>query len=79
MLAGIGRAGAVAAITVPLIAFAAPAAFADRPVPSAADQSAVSRVDQSLRRNADAPYIWVNICLHIPTPGSATLDWCWGF
>ncbi|MEU0544181.1 hypothetical protein ABZ319_30365 [Nocardia sp. NPDC005978] len=79
MFAGIGRVAAVTAMAVPLVAFAAPAAFADQPVSSAAEQPAGSRTDLPLRTNADAPYIWINICVHIPTPGSATLDWCWGF
>ncbi|MGV9410795.1 hypothetical protein ACWDOP_12835 [Nocardia sp. NPDC003693] len=79
MLAGFCRAAVVAAMAVPLVALATPTAFADQPETSAADQSAGSRTDLPLRTNADAPYIWINICVHIPTPGSATLDWCWGF
>ncbi|MEU0539059.1 hypothetical protein [Nocardia sp. NPDC005978] len=74
MFAGRTRAAAVAALTVPLITLAAPAAFADQPT---TEQATVSDAVQPLRHNADAPYIWINICVHIPTPGSATLDWCW--
>ncbi|WP_067690475.1 hypothetical protein [Nocardia jejuensis] len=69
MLAGIARAATVAALAVPVVLLAAPSASAEQPV--------TSNVDQPLRTNVDAPYIWVNICVHIPTPGSATLDWCW--
>ncbi|MGX1812042.1 hypothetical protein ACWIGI_40530 [Nocardia sp. NPDC055321] len=75
MYAGIARAAAVAALAVPLVVRAAPTALADQGGRAdVADQTPVE-VDQ-LRRNADAPYIWINICVHIPTPGSATLDWC---
>ncbi|MEU8901350.1 hypothetical protein [Nocardia sp. NPDC048505] len=76
MLAGIARSTAIAAIAVPLVTLAAPAAFADQPAVTPTEQHSVSRVDQPLRKNVDAPYIWINICVHIPTPGSATLDWC---
>ncbi|MEV0247538.1 hypothetical protein AB0H76_13180 [Nocardia sp. NPDC050712] len=76
MFAGLARSAAVTAIAVPLVVFAAPAAFADEPA-ATPGRHAVSKADQPLRKNVDAPYIWVNICVHIPTPGSATLDWCW--
>ncbi|WP_433564052.1 hypothetical protein ACQP1O_00940 [Nocardia sp. CA-151230] len=69
MLAGIARSAVVAAVAVPLVALAAPSASASRPV--------VSNVNQPVLSNVDAPFISVTICVHIPTPGSATLDWCW--
>lgn len=69
MLKGIARSAVVTAIAVPLVALAAPSASADQPV--------ASTVDQPVLTNVDAPYISITICLHIPTPGSATLDWCW--
>lgn len=69
MLAGFTRSTALAALAVPLVVLAAPAASADQPT--------ASNVDQPLRTNVDAPYISLSICVHIPTPGSATLDWCW--
>lgn len=72
MLAGIARSAAIAAAAVPLVALAASSASAaqpDTPTSAARDRPATSTVD--------SPYIWVNICVHIPTPGSATLNWCW--
>ncbi|WP_433590498.1 hypothetical protein [Nocardia sp. CA-145437] len=66
MLASIARSAAVAALAVPLLTLAAPSASAAEP---AAQPAAL--------QNIDAPYISITICLHIPTPGSATLDWCW--
>lgn len=69
MLAGFTRSTALAALAVPLVVLAAPAASADQPT--------ASHVNQPLRTNVDAPYISLSICVHIPTPGSATLDWCW--
>ncbi|MFB7718833.1 hypothetical protein [Nocardia sp. NPDC056100] len=68
MFAGIARAAVGAAIAVPLVALAAPPASADQPAPT---------VNQPGRTYVDAPYISITICVHIPTPGSATLDWCW--
>jgi len=77
MLAGIARAAAVAAIAAPLLVLAAPSALADQPAVSDTTRPATSTVGRSRVENVDAPYIWINICVHIPTPGSATLDWCW--
>ncbi|MTE11502.1 hypothetical protein [Nocardia aurantiaca] len=77
MLAGITRSAVVAAIVVPLAALAAPSASAEQPTAANVDQPVASNIDMPLRTNVDAPYISVNICVHIPTPGSATLDWCW--
>ncbi|MGV9666744.1 hypothetical protein ACWDUL_17530 [Nocardia niigatensis] len=74
MLAGIARSAAVAAIAVPLVALAAPSASANQPETS---RPVAANADQPLLSNVDAPYISINICVHIPTPGSATLDWCW--
>lgn len=73
MLAGVARAAGVAAVAVPLLALAAPSASAHEP----AAPNTKPSVNQPAVSHVDAPYIWVNICLHIPTPGSATLDWCW--
>ncbi|MFE5288342.1 hypothetical protein ACFRAQ_25545 [Nocardia sp. NPDC056611] len=70
MLASIARSAAVAALAVPLLTLAAPSASAAEPAASAPAQPAALQ-------NIDAPYISITICLHIPTPGSATLDWCW--
>ncbi|MGW4351095.1 hypothetical protein ACWELJ_03295 [Nocardia sp. NPDC004582] len=72
MLAGFTRSTALAALAVPLVVLAAPTASASAEEPAA---PAVSQ--PPLRTNVDAPYISISICLHIPTPGSATLDWCW--
>lgn len=70
MLAGIARSAVVAAVAVPFVALAAAA-------PAAASETTGSTVDRPVAvQNVDAPYIWVNICVHIPTPGSATLNWC---
>ncbi|MFB7718421.1 MULTISPECIES: hypothetical protein [unclassified Nocardia] len=77
MFAVIARSAIVAAIAVPLVALTAPTAFADEPATPTPDQTSTSTVIDPLRRNADAPYIWISFCVHIPTPGSATLDWCW--
>jgi hypothetical protein len=77
MLAGIARSAALAAIAAPLLVLAAPSALADQPAVSPTTRPAASTVNRPGVQNVDAPYIWINICLHIPTPGSATLDWCW--
>ncbi|UGT43971.1 hypothetical protein LTV02_11535 [Nocardia yamanashiensis] len=79
MRAGTARSSAIAAIAaiaVPLVALTAPSASAQQPTP-AADQPTAVRAGQPFRVEADAPYISITICVHIPTPGSATLDWCW--
>ncbi|MGW4531081.1 hypothetical protein ACWEOI_09035 [Nocardia sp. NPDC004340] len=69
MLAGIARSAVVAAVAVPLVALAA--------APASASETTASPVNRPVAvQNVDAPYIWVNICVHIPTPGSATLNWC---
>ncbi|MEU1208066.1 hypothetical protein [Nocardia sp. NPDC005825] len=70
MLAGIARSAVVAAVAAPLLAFAAAG-------PAAAAEPAAAAVDRPVAvQNVDAPYISITLCVHIPTPGSATLDWC---
>ncbi|MFD7846977.1 hypothetical protein ACFV4K_29115 [Nocardia sp. NPDC059764] len=70
MLAGIARSAVVAAVAAPLVALAAAA-------PASASEPTEAAVNRPVAvQNVDAPYIWVNICVHIPTPGSATLNWC---
>ncbi|WP_157513861.1 hypothetical protein [Nocardia concava] len=69
MRAGIARTTAVAALAIPLLALAPPSASATDPATPSPAQPTLS--------NVDAPYITINICVHIPTPGSATLNWCW--
>ncbi|MGW2665166.1 hypothetical protein ACWCW7_29785 [Nocardia tengchongensis] len=77
MIAHIARKAAFAAVAAPVLLLAAPTAAAEQPAAPITDGPVASRVDRSGRTNADAPYIHITICVHIPTPGSATLDWCW--
>lgn len=77
MVAGIARSVVVAAVAAPLFVLVAPSASADQAAGSGTTQPAVSTVGRPRVEYVDAPYIWINICLHIPTPGSATLNWCW--
>lgn len=77
MRAGIARSAIITAMAAPLAVLAAPSASADPSTVSNAAQPAATSPDQPALSNIDAPYISITICLHIPTPGSATLDWCW--
>lgn len=77
LLAGIARAAAVGAAAVSLLTPAAGSAAANEPEAPTGRPPPASIANRPTVSNVDAPYIWVNICVHIPTPGSATLDWCW--
>ncbi|MEV6279655.1 hypothetical protein [Nocardia sp. NPDC051832] len=77
MYAGFARSAAVAAVAAPLIMLTAPSAFADEPAAPNVDQPTVSEMIQPLRKDVDSFGIWLTFCVNIPTPGSATLNWCW--
>ncbi|MGW4247630.1 hypothetical protein [Nocardia sp. NPDC004722] len=78
MRAGVSRSLITATVAAPLVILLAPPAAANQPVsPDAERPAAAAPVDQPVLSDIDEFYIHVTICVHIPTPGSATLDWCW--